>query len=153
MFVQRQHCTNDNSGCRGDIALGEWTTIKHILWYAESGNLPHNINQNEIEYDFSCHIAERSWLSVNHKTKYNNKWEPTLYQPGAKGSLPTFSVLTRGQTRKLFGHNEISNEPTKENNIITRNKLQTRIWSSTLNTENHVHPNRSIKFEIKLYTE
>jgi hypothetical protein len=41
-----------------------------------------------------------------------------LYQPGAKGEFPTFSVPTRGQRRKPFGHTEISNKPANKNNII-----------------------------------
>jgi hypothetical protein len=46
MFVQWQRRTNDNSGSRGDNALREWTAIKHVLWSAESGNLPYKIEAN-----------------------------------------------------------------------------------------------------------
>jgi hypothetical protein len=39
--------------------------------------------------------------------------EDSLYQLGAKGELPIFSVPTRGQRRKAFGHTKISNKPAK----------------------------------------
>jgi hypothetical protein len=77
----------------------------------------------------------------------------SLYQPGVKGEFLTFSVSTRGQRRKPFGYTEISNKPAKKNNIIKHSKIQTRIWPPTLNTESHVHPNHSIKFGIKSYTD
>jgi hypothetical protein len=46
----------------------------------------------------------------NDKIEYNNK---ALYQPEDKGEFPNFSVPTRGQRRKPFGHIEISNKPAK----------------------------------------
>jgi hypothetical protein len=62
MFAQRQRRTNDNSGSRGDNALEEWTAIKHVLWSAESGNLPY---KNRSEMDIVC-------LQLPYRKKENN---------------------------------------------------------------------------------
>jgi hypothetical protein len=48
MFMRQQFHINDSSGPWGDNILGELTAIKHILWSAESGNLPHYINNKQI---------------------------------------------------------------------------------------------------------
>jgi hypothetical protein len=109
--VQRQRRTNDKSSSRDDNALGEWTAINHVLWSAESGNLPYKYKQTDIvclqlpyrQNEITTQeITNRKLIQIEaytvptrgqrtasrKMTTWKYRWEPTLYQPGARGPHP-----------------------------------------------------------------
>jgi hypothetical protein len=88
MFVQRQHRTNDNSGSRGDNALGEWTAIKHVLWSAESGNLPYKIETNGYSMSSVAISSKGNNYPGNNKSEINTNESLHCTNQGLEDRIP-----------------------------------------------------------------